>query len=54
MTITPTYEHIRSMYAPANWSVYCARQVSGKWIVDYGSTAWPSRSYWLVPFTYQH
>lgn len=52
MTITKTYEPIRSLYAPDNYSPYVNREVLGGIIfIDYGSAAWPSRSYWIVPGT---
>lgn len=46
---TKTYEPVRPLRAPDNGAAYYYRDVFGKPRVDYGSSEWPSRSYWLVP-----
>lgn len=52
MKINTNFEHIRSIYAPDDFSAYARRAVLGPAItVDYGSVTWPSRSYWIVPGT---
>jgi hypothetical protein len=47
--ITKTYEPVRPLRAPDDGSAYYYRAVMGDHRVDYGSSEWPSRSYWLVP-----
>jgi hypothetical protein len=48
--VTETFEPSRPIYAPDNGAAYCSRVIlSPFYRVDYGSTCWPSRSYWLVP-----
>lgn len=50
--ITNTFEPIRSIYAPDDYSAFVNHEVLGPvMFVDYGSTTWPSRSYWIVPGT---
>ena len=49
--ITKTFEPIRPLRAPDTWEAYASRSLWDEWRVFYGSTVWPSRSYWLVPGT---
>ena len=52
MTITQTYEPIRSIYAPDDGSAYAQPGVlRPEWTVHYGESHWPSKYYWLVPGT---
>jgi hypothetical protein len=50
--ITQTYEPLRPLYASddgAPYYVSAPRHCVEHPRVDYGSSLWPSRSYWLVP-----
>ncbi len=46
---TPTYEPARPLRAPDTNEAFYYVSVFGEPRVDYGSTDWPSRSYWIVP-----
>jgi hypothetical protein len=47
--VTQCYEPIRPLRAPDNGAAYCYREVlGGNYLVDYGSTCWPSRSYMMI------
>lgn len=49
--LTKTFEPIRPIYAPDNLYAFAHHALWGEWIVFYGSSLWPSCSYWLVPGT---
>lgn len=48
-TFTKTHEPLRPLRAPDDGSPFYYYGVFGDRRVDYGSSDWPSRSYWLPP-----
>jgi hypothetical protein len=48
MPVTQTYDPVRPLRAPDGGAAYCSREVLGPdYLVHYGESHWPSRS-WLL------
>jgi hypothetical protein len=48
--LTKTFESLRPLRASDDGSAYCSREVLGDvYVVHYGESHWPSKSYWAVP-----